>query len=227
MSLLMLIDDDRDVLELNKSYFEKEGYKVLIFESVAPALESLKSSHPDCILLDIMMPDVDGLTALPQIRKLSKAPIIFLTGKDSDDDKVTGLLSGADDYLVKPYSLKELSARIIVQLRKGSSSASSNTISYPPLKLDLPNHKVYYNQTEEIQLSNREYELLYYLVSNPNKIITFEEIGRKIWNVYQESDRRSIMVMASRLRKKLENYKGLDNCIETNYGKGYKFIIPH
>lgn len=226
MSLLMLIDDDIDVLDLNKSYFEKEGFEVVTFDRVRDAVKALSSLSPDCILLDIMMPELDGLSALPMIKERTSAPVIFLTGKDTDDDKVSGLLLGADDYVVKPYSLKELSARITVQLRKRKEVKNNNVIYYPPLKIDLINHKVFCND-EEIPLSNREFELLYLLASHPGKIITFEEIGLSIWKIYQETDRRSIMVMASRLRKKLESYNGLSNLIETSYGKGYKFIIPH
>ncbi len=226
MSLLMIVDDDTDVLDLNKSYFEKEGYDVITFDRVKDAIKALSTAKPDCILLDIMMPELDGLTALPEIKKSSIAPVIFLTGKDTDEDKVTGLLSGADDYVVKPYSLKELSARITVQLRRGQTVKNNNIIYFPPLTIDLINHKLFYND-EDVPISNREFELLYMLASHPGKIITFEEIGTKIWKIYQESDRRSIMVMASRLRKKLESYSGLENCIETRYGKGYKFIIPH
>lgn len=226
MSLLMLIDDDIDVLDLNKSYFEKEGFEVVTFDRVRDAIKALSSLSPDCILLDIMMPELDGLSALPMIKERTSAPVIFLTGKDTDDDKVSGLLLGADDYVVKPYSLKELSARITVQLRKRKEVKNNNVIYYPPLKIDLINHKIFCND-EEIPLSNREFELLYLLASHPGKIITFEEIGLSIWKIYQETDRRSIMVMASRLRKKLESYNGLSNLIETSYGKGYKFIIPH
>lgn len=226
MSLLMLIDDDIDVLDLNKSYFEKEGFEVVTFDRVRDAVKALSSLSPDCILLDIMMPELDGLSALPMIKERTSAPVIFLTGKDTDDDKVSGLLLGADDYVVKPYSLKELSARITVQLRKRKEVKNNNVIYYPPLKIDLINHKIFCND-EEIPLSNREFELLYLLASHPGKIIAFEEIGLSIWKIYQETDRRSIMVMASRLRKKLESYNGLSNLIETSYGKGYKFIIPH
>ena len=226
MSLLMLIDDDIDVLDLNKSYFEKEGFEVVTFDRVRDAIKALSSLSPDCILLDIMMPELDGLSALPMIKERTSAPVIFLTGKDTDDDKVSGLLLGADDYVVKPYSLKELSARITVQLRKRKEVKNNNVIYDPPLKIDLINHKIFCND-EEIPLSNREFELLYLLASHPGKIITFEEIGLSIWKIYQETDRRSIMVMASRLRKKLESYNGLSNLIETSYGKGYKFIIPH
>ena len=226
MKSIILIDDDKDVLSINSTYLENEGYSVIGFENADLALEKLNSLTPDCIVLDIMLPGTDGLTAVPMIKKLTNAPIILLSGRASEDDRVDGLLSGADDYMIKPYSLKELSARIKLQIRKKNLPKAANTITYPPIQIKLMEHKVLYNNDEEITLANREYELLLMLVQNPGQIISFEEIGKKIWGVYQESDRRSIMVMASRLRKKLELYEGLGNCIETSYGQGYKFIIP-
>ncbi|WP_026526836.1 response regulator transcription factor [Butyrivibrio sp. VCD2006] len=227
MHKIMLIDDDKDVLNINSSYLTEEGYEVIIYCTADDAIKALKKEHPDCIVLDIMMPGTDGLSAVSIIKDMTDTPIILLSGRDSEDDRVEGLLSGADDYITKPYSLKELSARIKLQISKKKITKTANIISYPPLQIKLLTHKVYYNNDTEIQLSNREYELLLMLVSSPDKIITFEEIGKKIWGIYQEGDRRSIMVQASRLRKKLCEFNGLQNCIETSYGKGYKFIIPH
>lgn len=227
MATLFLIDDDQDVLELNRKYFQKEGFTVFIFETAPSAIEVLSIYHPNCIILDIMMPKMDGFTALKKLREISDAPIIFLTGRDSEDDKVAGLIEGADDYLIKPYSLRELSARIQVQLRKHSSSIPidvSKVLNYPPLSIDLVAHKVLYNGHEEISLSNREYDLLYLLMSNADLKITYRQIGEKLYHIYNESDRRTIMVIVSRVRKKLSDYEGLENSIESIYGKGYKFI---
>ena len=133
-------------------------------------------------------------------------------------------MCGADDYMVKPYSLRELEARIRVNIRrhKGDKNKSDTIIRYEPLKIDITAHKVFCNE-EEIVLSNREYELLYYLITNAGRVVTFQEIGEKIWGVYSESDRRSIMVNASRLRKRLEAYAELANIIETVWGQGYLF----
>lgn len=227
MSHLMLIDDDLDVLTLNKKYFEQEGYHVSTFENAPSAIRALSSHRPDCVVLDVMMPGMDGFTALRSIRSKTNAPVIFLTGRDSEDDRINGLLSGAEDYIVKPYSLKELSARIKVQLRRVLPRAATapTKISYPPISIDLLQHKVFYNDTDEIVLSNREYEFLHLLLTRNGKIITFEEIGNAIWNSYLDTDRKSIMVIASRLRKRLESYSGLENAIETTYGKGYRSTL--
>lgn len=225
MNTLMLIDDDYEVLTINQKYFQNEGYNVLIFNNALEAIKALDGTSVDCIILDIMMPHIDGMNALPLIRKKSNAPVIFLTGKDNEDDKINGLLSGADDYMIKPYSLKELSARIKVQLRKTIPVVKSNILSFPPLSIDKMQHKAFYNQTEEINISNREYDLLLLFASHPGKTVSFREIGESMWHSFSDDDRKTIMVTTSRLRKKLERYKGLENCIETVYGKGYKFTL--
>lgn len=223
MAKLLLIDDDKEVLDINKKYFEQEGYEVIIAESANIAYNVLTRFRPDCILCDVMMPGTTGFEAFNTLKELSNnAPIIFLTGRISEDDKVDGLMLGADDYIEKPYSLKELSARVMVQLRKRTTVTvkQSNVLNVPPLKIDIVAHKAFYND-EEIPLSNREYELLYMLASKPNTVIEFEEIGTKFFGVYSDADRRTVMVTASRMRKKIEDYTGLDNIIETAYSKGY------
>lgn len=227
MNTLILIDDDFEVLQLNQKFFMNEGYDVQIYSRATEAIDALDTIHADCIVLDIMMPELNGLDALPLIKEKSSAPVIFLTGKTDEDDKINGLLSGADDYIIKPYSLRELSARIKVQIRKSEVNKQKNIIDFPPISVNILQHKVYYNRKDEIPVSRREYELIELLLSKSGECVTFEEIGMKIWNVYQESDRQSIMMMTSRLRKKLEKYSGLENCIDTVYGKGYRFLAPN
>lgn len=220
----MLIDDDAEVLAINCKYLKNEGYEPISATTAQKGLQLLEKFNPSCIILDIMMPGINGFDACKGFRKLTDIPIIFLTGKTSEEDKINGLMLGADDYIVKPYSLRELSARIHANIRRHQfTSTAAATLSYPPLIIDVTNHKPYYND-EEIALSNREYELLYLLASNPNKTITFEQIGKKMWGSYSSNDRRSIMVNASRLRKKLEGYIGLQNLIETVWSQGYKFV---
>lgn len=227
MSKLLLIDDDIEILSINKKYFTKEGYEVRTATNAVTAVNALKNFAADCILLDVMMPGIDGFKACRKIKTLTKAPVIFLTGRSLEDDRVKGLLLGADDYIIKPYSLKELSARIQVQIRRSYGSVLSNAaISYPPLLIDLVKHKVFYDK-EEILLSNREYELLYLLASKPNETVTFENIGFSMWGTYSDDDRRTIMVTASRLRKKLEEYTGLIELVETVWSRGYRFVTKY
>lgn len=226
MYKLLLIDDDQEVLDINVKYFKQLKYDVKAVTNAQSALELLHTYTPDCIVSDVMMPGMDGFTACRQIKALCPAPIIFLTGKSSEDDKIKGLLLGADDYMIKPYSLRELEVRIQVLIRRYQSTASvnPNILDYSPLRIDVVNHKVYY-QNEEISLSNKEYDFLYLLSSSPDHVFTFEEIGNKIWNGYLESDRKTIMVTASRLRKKLDAYPGLSGYIETVWSQGYRFTI--
>lgn len=224
MPKLMLIDDDKEVLSINYKYFQKRGYEVSACISAVQAIKELSRIQPDCIILDVMLPELDGFQAFPKIRKLTTAPVIFLTGRTDENDKINGLLLGADDYMVKPYSLRELEARIMVQLRKNKVSASKNRLEFPPLSIDITSHKVYYNDSEEIILSNREYEFLYLLAAHPRETLTFSFIGESLWGTYTDSDRRTIMVIASRLRKKICSYSGLENLIETVWSQGYQFI---
>lgn len=224
MIKLLLIDDDTEVLGINKKYFTNQGYEVRTATGAIAGIRILSEYPADCIVLDVMMPDMNGFAACKKIKTITKAPIIFLTGRALEEDKVKGLLIGADDYIIKPYSLRELSARIQVQVRRTMPAVQGDTVlAYPPLTLNITKHKAYYH-TEEIYLSNREYELLYLLASRPNQTITFEEIGNYMWGTYTDSDRRTIMVTASRLRKKLDEYIGLSEYIETVWSKGYKFV---
>lgn len=223
MQKLLLVDDDTEVLSLNKKFFEQQGFLIRTAPSAADAYKVLGEFKPDCILLDVMMPGESGFEAFDKIKKLSNnAPVIYLTGNISEDDKVEGLMLGADDYIEKPYSLKELNARILVQLRKKtvSSARPSNILLVPPLKIDIVAHKAYYGE-QEIPFSNREYELLYLLAKKKNTVVSFEEIGEAFFGSYNDADRRTVMVTASRMRKKIEEYTGLDNIVETVYAKGY------
>ncbi len=223
MYKILLIDDDTDVLSINKKFLQKEGYEVRTASNAKNGIEVLKTYPADCIVLDIMMPELNGFDASVQIKAFTSAPFIFLTGRNKETDKIRGFSLGANDYIVKPYSLKELSARIQVQLRMHNSKPTTKTvISFPPLSLNLTLHKAYYYE-EELLLSNREYELLHILVCNVNQLVTFELIGKTLWGIYNDPDRRTIMVIASRLRKKFENYLELESRIETIWSKGYSF----
>lgn len=242
MSKLLLIDDDKEVLKINSKYFRQLQYEVEYATNAKSALKKLESFTPDCIIMDVMMPGMDGFKACTKIKETCNAPIIFLTGRDSEDDKIHGLLLGADDYMVKPYSLRELEVRIQVLIRRyqsvGSSAASlSGGLDFSLLHIDKERHKAYYKKRssdeavskettswEEIQLTNKEYDMLALLASSPGKVFTFEEIGNDVWGGYIESDRKTIMVTASRLRKKLALYQGLSKYIETVWSQGYQFI---
>lgn len=226
MATLLLIDDDKEVLEINGKYLKGEGFTVYATDNPIKGIEAAKKLSPDCILLDVMMPDMDGYEVCERIRRFSQAPIIFLTGKSSEDDRINGLMTGADDYIVKPYSIRELKVRIDVILRRTSNSTpvqSDNVLTFGNLTINKLEHKAYY-RGEDMSLANREYEVLLYLATHPNKEVTFEELGTALFGAYMDSDRRSVMVNVSRLRKKMTIDFELENMIETVWSKGYKFI---
>lgn len=227
MADLLLIDDDIDVLEINRKYLTGEGFTVHTADTPQKGIALAKKLNPSCIVLDVMMPGKDGFEVCRQIRTFSAAPIIFLTGKSSEDDKITGLFTGADDYLVKPYGLRELTARIQALLRRASMQvapvADTNILTFRDLTIDKLTHKAFY-KGEDLCLANREYEVLLYLATHPNQDVTFEELGTALFGVYSEEDRRSVMVNVSRLRKKMTIDYTLENMIETVWSKGYRFI---
>ena len=226
MATLLLIDDDIEVLKLNQKYLTQEGFTVYISSDPRKGIAGAKKVNPDCILLDVMMPGMDGFEVCQELRKFTSAPIIFLTGKDTEDDKINGLMTGADDYIVKPYSIREVKVRIDVLLRrfmKETPVAADNVLSFGGLTIDKIAHKAFF-KGDDLGLANREYEVLLYMASHPDKEITFEELGTALFGAYQEADRRSVMVNVSRLRKKFEGNYELENMIETVWSKGYKFI---
>jgi two-component system response regulator VicR len=175
-----------------------------------------------------MMPGMDGYELCDRIRQFSAVPIIFLTGKVSEDDKIKGLVTGADDYIIKPFSLKELKARIDAQLRRAgmltAPKTDQNTLVLGDLKIDMALHKAFY-MDKDLELTNRDYDILMYFCSHPNQTITFESLGKALFGSYSELDRRTIMVNVSRLRKKMNIDYALYNMVETIWSKGYKFIV--
>lgn len=220
---LLLVDDDREVLNIHGEFLRKKGYRVFLAQNAAEALQCLETVKVHCIVLDVMMPGMDGFEAFEKLRKKTAAPILYLTGRGAESDRIRGLSLGAEDYLTKPCSLEELALRIQIRIRRSLPLMQQDTcVEFPPLKVNLTDHKVYHGE-EEIYLSNREFELLAMFVRNPGRELTFEEIGLKIYGTYFEEDRKNIMVTASRLRKKLEGYVGLEHMIETVWGKGYCF----
>ena len=228
MAKLLFIDDDTEVLDLNMKYMKKAGFDVMGSDKALGGIKLAKEKSPDCVILDVMMPDMNGYNVCKKIREFSEVPIIFLTGLGAEDDKLKGLMLGGDDYIVKPYSLKELEARIRVILRRFAKSTTAATqpagiLEFGKVKLDRLAHKVFYDG-KEIPLTNREYEVFIYLIENPDRTVTFEELGQKIFGQYLESDRQTIMVIVSRFRKKMNVSEEFSNMVETVWSKGYKFI---
>lgn len=228
MAKLLFIDDDTEVLGINMKYMRNSGFEVFGSDKAVLGIKIAKDKKPDCIVLDIMMPDMNGFDTALKIREFSDVPIIFLTGRSSEEDKLKGLMLGGDDYIIKPYSLKELKVRIDVVLRRFSKTnaaqmTDANIIEYGKVKINRLEHKVFFDE-EEILLTKREYEALIFLSDNPDRTVTFEEIGKKLFGQYLDTDRQTIMVIMSRLRKKMRISEQFSNMIETVWSKGYKFI---
>ncbi len=228
MATLLFIDDDREVLVSNKKYFSEKGFNIFVASNPFDGINFAKKVHPDCILLDVMMPEMNGIEVCNEIRTFSSVPIIFVTGKGDEEDKIEGLISGADDYIVKPYSLRELEARINVHIKrtkqmKATIQANKNVLIFKDLKIDKLEHKAYYKD-EDLCLANKEYMVLLHLASHPNEEVSFADLGQALFGIADDSDRRSVMVNVSRLRKKMAIDKSLEDMIETVWSKGYKFI---
>lgn len=219
---ILLVDDDREVLHIHRQFLMGKGYRVFTAGNVSEALSIVRQHRVCCIVLDVMMPDMDGFTAFPLIRRLTGAPVLFMTGRTEDADRIRGLTLGADDYIVKPCSMEELSLRIGINIRKSQIPAGNGgVLEFPPLRIELDSHSAWCGK-EKIPLSNRDYELLLLFAKNPDALVSFEQIGMTLNGAYLEADRKTIMVNTSRLRKKLEQYPGLSGRIETVWGKGYR-----
>ena len=224
-SKILFVDDDIEVLDINRRYFEAEGFLVKLCNDPNKGMDIVKSFKPDLIVLDVMMPGIDGFGVCRLFRSITNVPILFLSGKVNEEDKIKGFECGADDYLEKPCSLPELKARIMANIRRRQAydAADSDVKVFGSLSVDVREHKVMW-QGEEINLSKREYQLLSYFIGNSGKVLSFENIGKEMLGVYTEDDRRIIMVQVSRLRKKLEMYSGGSEIIETVWSKGYRFV---
>ena len=222
---ILIVDDDRGIIELMRLYLEKEGFECILAENGKIALEKFAVSSPDLIILDIMMPEIDGWQVCREIRKTSNIPIIMLTAKGETFDKVLGLELGADDYMVKPFETKELIARIKAVLRRTESKPESKTeeVSFPGLLVNLSNYELKINDNI-IEVPPQELELLYFLASNPNRVFTREQLLEEVWGFDYFGDSRTVDVHIKRLREKLE---GINESwqLKTVWGVGYKFEV--
>ena len=222
---ILITDDDRSIAELMRLYLEKEGYTCILAENGRVALKKFETESPDLIILDVMMPEVDGWQVCREIRKTSNTPIIMLTAKGETFDKVLGLELGADDYMVKPFETKELIARIKAVLRRTESKQDNSIeeVSFPGLSVNLSNYELKING-KIVEVPPKELELLYFLSSNPNRVFTREQLLEEVWGFDYFGDSRTVDVHIKRLREKLENIN--ENWqLKTVWGVGYKFEV--
>ena len=223
---ILVVDDDKNICELLRLYLEKEGYSVILAHDGEEALLKFETLHPELVLLDIMLPGLDGWQVCREIRKKSMAPIIMLTAKGETFDKVLGLELGADDYVVKPFDTKEIIARVKAVLRRVGQNSQVNDVkevSYDKLTVNMTRYELKVDG-RVVDTPPKELELLFHLASNPNRVYTRDQLLDEVWGFEYYGDSRTIDVHVKRLREKLE---GVSDkwCLKTVWGVGYKFEV--
>ena len=223
---ILIADDDTNIVELISLYLTKEGYETKKAYNGREALKHLQSFAPNLMILDIMMPEMDGYAVCREVRKMSSIPIIMLTAKGETFDKVLGLELWADDYMVKPFDTKELVARVKAVLRRTESKESNNKrLIFPGLTINLSNYSVTF-QEKDIEMPPKELELLYFLASHPNQVFTREQLLNQIWGYEYYGDTRTVDVHIKRIREKLDQGEEESSwSIKTVWGVGYKFEV--
>lgn len=220
---ILIVDDDENICEVIKMYLESSGYETEVVYNGRDAIEKFNTYKPDLMVLDIMLPYVDGIDVLKAIRKDSETPVILLTAKGETFDKVLGLELGADDYMVKPFEPKEFIARVKAVLRRYNvESINKEVLSFENLVVDINSYNVTY-RGEEIKMPPKEFELLYFLALNKNKVFTREQLLCEVWGYDYPGDSRTVDVHVKRLREKLQGAESWQ--IETVWGVGYKFEV--
>ena len=225
MTRILIVEDEESVLDPLELLLSKEGFTIETARDGREALEKFAKTNPDLILLDLMLPEVSGTEVCRQIRAKSQVPIIMLTAKDTEVDKVVGLELGADDYVVKPYSKAELVARIKAVLRRNNADAFVNqggSISAGPVVIDVERHQVSING-ESIALPLKEFELLEFLVRNSGRVLTRTQLIDRVWGSDYFGDTKTLDVHVKRLRAKIEQDPANPVYIQTIRGLGYKF----
>lgn len=223
MNKILIIDDDNNICELLRLYIEKEGYEVIIANDGKSALKIFEETNPKLIMLDIMLPELDGWQVCREIRKKSDCPIIMLTAKDEVFDKVLGLELGADDYIVKPFEGKEVVARIKAVLRRYDKHDDLKEVNYDKLSINISNYELKVNG-KIIDTPPKELELIYHLACNPNKVFTRNQLLDEVWGFDYYGDSRTVDVHIKRLREKLEDVSDQWS-LKTVWGVGYKFEV--
>ena len=226
---ILVVDDEKEIADLVEIYLVSDGYKVFKADSAAAGLEILEQEDIHMVLLDIMMPGMDGLEMCKKIRENNNIPIIMLSARSTDLDKILGLGTGADDYVVKPFNPLELTARVKSQLRRYTQlnpnsharETAKNEITIKGLVINKDNHKVTVYD-EEIKLTPIEFDILYLLASNPGKVFSTDEIFEKVWNEKVYEANNTVMVHIRHLREKMNVPTGKSDFIKTVWGVGYK-----
>ncbi|RYS64889.1 cell wall metabolism DNA-binding response regulator WalR [Bacillus thuringiensis] len=227
---ILVVDDEKPIADILKFNLEKEGFEIVMAHDGDEAIEKANEEQPDMVLLDIMLPGKDGLEVCREIRKSSEMPIIMLTAKDSEIDKVLGLELGADDYVTKPFSTRELLARVKANLRRhqqgGAAEKEENTeMVIGPIVIN-PNAYSVTKREENIELTHREFELLHYLAKHLGQVMTREHLLQTVWGYDYFGDVRTVDVTVRRLREKIEDNPSHSTLIVTRRGVGYYLRDP-
>ena len=222
---VLIVEDDRNIADLLRLYLEKEGYEVVIANDGLKGVELFKSSQPSLVLLDVMLPGMDGWGVCRAIRSESKTPIIMLTAKSETEDKVSGLKQGADDYITKPFEMKEVLARIEAVLRRSGiePEKASRRLVFDKLIIDMDAFELTVDG-KKVPTPPKEMELLYHLASTPNRVYTRNQLLDEVWGFDYFGDSRTVDVHVKRLREKLEGVSDQWS-LKTVWGVGYKFEV--
>jgi DNA-binding response OmpR family regulator len=223
---ILVVDDDLNICELLKLYLENEGYTAYVANDGQAAVDMFNEKSPDLVLLDIMLPKMDGWQVCREIRKTSSVPIIMLTAKGETFDKVLGLELGADDYVTKPFDSKEVMARIKAVLRRAkgeseNSASEKKIVKYDKLEINIENYELKVDG-KVIDTPPKELELIYHFASNPNRVYTRDQLLDEVWGFDYYGDSRTVDVHVKRLREKLEGVSDKWS-LKTVWGVGYKF----
>lgn len=218
---ILIVDDNKQITSILAEYVKNNNYTPLIAYDGLEALEKFEAEKPDLILLDVMMPKKDGFQVCREIRKISNVPIIMITAKGEDYEKIMGLEMGADDYIVKPFSPGEVIARIKVIMRR-IGSEENQIFTYSNLEVNLTNYTAHINE-EKLSLTKKEFEILWTLANNKNKVFSREQLLTSVWGHDYFGDNRTVDSHIKRLRAKLDSYSHPDWNITTIWGVGYKF----
>ena len=223
---ILIVDDDRNICELLRLYLEKEGYQATIAADGTQGIDLYRRLRPDLVLLDVMMPGVDGWGVLRAIRQDSQTPVIMLTAKGETTDKVSGLKQGADDYITKPFEMKEVLARIEAVLRRAAGDGDKEKprrLVFDKLIIDLDSFELIVDG-KRVETPPKEMELLYHLASTPNRVYTRNQLLDEVWGFDYFGDSRTVDVHVKRLREKLEGVSDQWS-LKTVWGVGYKFEV--
>ncbi|MDL1163584.1 response regulator transcription factor [Yersinia pestis] len=223
---VLIIEDEQDISRIVNDYLRVQGFSTFITENAGDGLQAVRHRQPDFIILDLTLPDADGIEVCRKLRTLTAAPILILSARSSDTDKVLALGFGADDYMTKPFSLSELVARVQAHLRRIADPkpqvSPPQRLQFGALSIDKNARKVMARQLE-ISLSAKEFDLLYFLASNPNQVFTKSQLLDHVWGYSAYVEDNTITVYIRRLREKLERTEIKSSYIKTVWGVGYKF----